>query len=217
MGENESVIKRAEDEETRANEISTFKIVNPSALRVKSKVSDTSGDDIVDPIDRRYPMLLGTTVHRLMELIVSSKRAMDMDAAVSEVIREFKYRSDEKLLDKLTPALTSVASTMANGGYEQSNDLPKDLLSTLFAAEEVYCEVPFSYKDISDGKETINNGIMDVIYCSEGNWHIVDYKTNAESDDLDFKYQNQLAAYVKAFKETTGKEADARTYHIDVG
>lgn len=216
-GEDECVIKHTEEEETRANEISTYKIVNPSALRVKSKASDTSDDDTVDPIDRRYPRLLGTTVHRLMEIIVCSKMAIDMDAAVSEVIREFKYRTDEKLLNKLTSALKCVAATMANGGYEQTNGVPKDLLSTLFAADEVYCEVPFSYKDIRDGKETINKGIIDVIYCSEGNWHIVDYKTNAESDDLDIKYQNQLAAYVKAFKETTGKDADARTYHFDVG
>ena len=57
---------------------------------------------------------------------------------------------------------------------------------------------------------------MDVIYCSGGKWHIVDYKTNAEGDDLDIKYQNQLSAYINAFKETTGNEADALTYHIDV-
>ena len=57
---------------------------------------------------------------------------------------------------------------------------------------------------------------MDVVYCSEGKWNIVDYKTNADGNDLDTKYQNQLAAYVKAFKETTGHDAVAMTYHIDI-
>lgn len=207
-GEDECVIKRTDEEDTRANEISTYKIVNPSMLRVKSKVSDASDDDTddgVELIDRRYPRLLGTTVHRLMEIIVSSKGTIDNDAAVSEVIREFRYRTDEKILDKLALALKGVASTMANGGYAQTNGVPQDFLGTLLEAEEVYCEVPFSYKDASDEGEKINKGIMDVVYCFEGNWHIVDYKTNAESDDLDIKYQNQLAAYVKAFKETTGK------------
>ena len=33
---------------------------------------------------------------------------------------------------------------------------------------------------------------------------------------LDKKYQAQLGAYIKAFKATTGENADARAYHIDV-
>ena len=60
------------------------------------------------------------------------------------------------------------------------------------------------------------NGIMDVVYLSEGKWHIVDYKTNADGNDLDNKYQAQLRAYIKAFKATTGEDADAMTYHIDI-
>jgi ATP-dependent exoDNAse (exonuclease V) beta subunit len=60
------------------------------------------------------------------------------------------------------------------------------------------------------------NGIMDVAYRSGDKWHIIDYKTNAEGDDLDVRYQKQLVAYVKAFREITGEDADARTYHIDV-
>ena len=184
-------------------------------LRVKSKASDShDGDDEekTETTDRRYPRLLGTTVHRLMEILVSSKGTMDEESAVNEVIREFSKRTDDHLLEKLCVSLKSVVVAMKNGGYAQTNDVPQDLLSVLTEADEVYCEVPFSYKD----NGTIIKGIMDVVYCSEGEWHIVDYKTNAEGDDLDEKYQNQLAAYVKAFKETTGNDADAMTYHIDV-
>lgn len=86
----------------------------------------------------------------------------------------------------------------------------------LLDAEEVYCEVPFGYKEELPNETVIWNGIMDVIYCSGGKWHIVDYKTNADGSDLDNEYQNQLNAYIKAFKEITGNEADAKTYHIDV-
>ena len=57
---------------------------------------------------------------------------------------------------------------------------------------------------------------MDVVYLKDGKWHIVDYKTNADGNKLDVKYSEQLKAYVKAFKATTGEEADALTYHIDV-
>jgi hypothetical protein len=41
-----------------------------------------------------------------------------------------------------------------------------------------------------------------------------DYKTNADADDLDKHYLEQLEAYKKAFREMTGENADAKTYHI---
>ena len=214
-GEDECVIPRSEEGISRSNENSTYTIVNPSLLRVKSKASDShDGDDEekTETIDRRYPRLLGTTVHRLMEILVASKGTMDEESAINEVVREFSKRTDDYMLEKLSASLKSVVVAMKNGGYAQTNDVPQDLLDVLRNADEVYCEVPFSYKD----NGSIVKGIMDVVYCSEGKWHIVDYKTNAEGDDLDEKYQNQLAAYVKAFKETTGNDADAMTYHVDV-
>ena len=83
-------------------------------------------------------------------------------------------------------------------------------------AEDVRCEVPFCYREDTPKGTVIWNGIIDVMYCEGGKWHIVDYKTNADGEDLDTKYQNQLSAYVKAFKETTGNDADARIYHIEL-
>ena len=216
-GEEESVIKPLENGSVRSNEKNTYTLVNPSMLRVVSKVSEShtkEDDDNVEIVDRRYPRLLGTTVHRLMEILVSSKGNMDSEAIISEVIREFKHKTDDQIIERLSASLKSVVNTMKDGGYPQTNGLPQDLLEILINAEEVYCEVPFSYKD--GDQTTVIKGIMDVVYCSEGKWHIIDYKTNAEGDDLDTKYQNQLSAYVKAFKETTGEDADARTYHIDV-
>ena len=55
-----------------------------------------------------------------------------------------------------------------------------------------------------------------MIYSENGEWHIVDYKTNADGSDLDTRYQAQLFAYVKAFKATAGLDADALTYHFDI-
>lgn len=218
-GEKESVIKPTEDGNLRNNERSTYSIVNPSMLRVLSKVSyaeNGEDEEKVVEVDKRYPRLLGTTVHRLMEIIVSSKGKVNEDAAIDEIIREFIERAESKLSEKLKCALKSVATTMTNGGYPQTNGVPRDLFSVLLNADEVYCEVPFSYKNNSGSEDAIIKGIMDVVYCSEGEWHIVDYKTNAEGNDLDIKYQNQLAAYIKAFKEITGNDVDALTYHIDV-
>ena len=105
---------------------------------------------------------------------------------------------------------------MRAGGYPQENDAPQDLLKELMSADEVYCEVPFCYQ-IPDGEKTsIWNGVMDAVYCKDGQWHIIDYKTNADPADLDKKYQDQLTAYKAAFKAMTGEEADALIYHVDV-
>ena len=55
---------------------------------------------------------------------------------------------------------------------------------------------------------------MDAVYRKGADWHIIDYKTNADADDLDKHYQEQLEAYKRAFREMTGNDADAMTYHI---
>ena len=57
---------------------------------------------------------------------------------------------------------------------------------------------------------------MDVVYKKAGSWHIIDYKTNADPDDLDEKYRAQMTAYKAAFREMTGEEADAWVYHINI-
>ena len=163
-----------------------------------------------------YPALLGTMTHKLLEMMVISGNRLDIDPAVGEIIREFRAPGTERYEDRLAGSLRKVAGTMRAGGYAQTNGLPQDLLATLLSADEVYCELPFSYMDEPEGGRTVWNGVMDVVYLADGRWHIVDYKTNADGTDLDLKYQGQLAAYIKAFKATTGFDADAKTYHIDI-
>ena len=149
-------------------------------------------------------------------MLVSTRNTVDSREAVLEIIKEYRTPTTEPYEKELYNALFDVADKMRHGGYEQLNGLPQDMLGTLLAADEVYCEVPFCYTDKGDNGLTIWNGIMDVVYCSQGVWHIVDYKTNADGTNLDKKYQGQLNAYIKAFKENTGFDADAKTYHIDI-
>ena len=105
-----------------------------------------------------------------------------------------------------------MGTTIRNGGYPQKNAAPQDILTTLLDADQVYCEVPFCRKS---GNE-IWHGIMDVVYYKDGQWFILDYKTNAEARDLDAEYKEQLDAYVEAFRELTGENATALIYHIGV-
>ncbi|SKB93401.1 PD-(D/E)XK nuclease superfamily protein [Lachnospiraceae bacterium] len=214
----------------RSMETATYIVENPSRLHISSKMSDEQNVNIIEEssapkasergkskneIAHRFPTLLGTMTHKLMEMLVSTKNGVNTVNAVGEIIREYRTPILEPYEEDLSKALSVVAERIKNGGYVQTNDLPQDILGTLLNAEEVYCEVPFCYSEEDYGKK-VWNGIMDVVYCSKGKWHIVDYKTNADGDDLDRKYQAQLSAYIKAFKETTGETADAKTYHIDI-
>ena len=140
-----------------------------------------------------------------MEILVTSKCSISNEDAVSQVVREYKTPTNELFIGQLSSALNAVAIAMTSGGYTQTNGAPKDMLGTLLKADEVYCEAPFSCKVCIDDKDTIINGVMDLVYCCSGQWHIIDYKTNADGSDLDIKYKNQLAAYVKAFKEQQRK------------
>ncbi len=216
----------------RNAESMTYAVESPSKLVLKSKLSDidttdvnsvedsdsskASGDNNKKSGKEKVPAaLLGTMAHKFMEMLVSSRNQMDVPEAISEILKEYRTHENERYEKTISDRLGKMAVDIQNGGYKQSNGAPEDILGTLLAADEVYCEVPFCYKDDADGT-TIWNGVMDAIYCKDGNWHIVDYKTNADGNELDEKYSAQLNAYVKAFKEITGEDADALTYHLGV-
>ncbi len=211
----------------RSNEQESYHLENPSRLALASKFDEEQttsvlpGDETaVEPSKtvryHAFPALVGTMTHKLMEMLVSTKNKLDVEEAVGEIIREYRTAETESYEKQLAKELIGVANTMRAGGYPQTNGLPQDMLKTLLSADEVYCEVPFSYTEDTENGKVLWNGIMDVVYLSEGKWHIVDYKTNADGSDLDKKYRAQMSAYVKAFKAITGEEADAATYHIGV-
>ena len=142
-----------------------------------------------------------------MEVLVSSRNAVDAD----EIIADMCNRLDEED-DYYSVILRKVNDRIQNGGCTQSNGSEPDILSELLKADEVYCEVPFSYRN---GPGMITTGIIDVLYRKGSEWFIVDYKTNAEGEGLDEEYEGQLNEYRKAFRDQTGLDCCARIYHID--
>lgn len=211
----------------RLSEEMTFKVKNPSRLSLVSKLSDDNENDYetdekTNPkekeseIHRRFPALLGTMAHKLMEMLITVDSSMDTDRMADEIVSEYcSYMNEDNKLE-LKAGLKQIADKMKSGGYPQEGSVAQDIVNTIASAEEKYCEVPFCYMDTDEnGENTVWNGIIDVIYKSEGKWYIIDYKTNAEGNNLDKKYRSQLEAYKKAFKHIYGEEADAMIYHID--
>lgn len=169
----------------------------------------THNDDVIyeEELDATT---LGTLVHKLMECLVSSKNEYkDIDKLIVFITNQ--YYEGELYISKLK----YVATTMLNGGYIQKNSsLSNDLLKTLENAKQVICEMPYSYLE----HNVVVTGIIDILYIDEeGNYHVIDYKTNKEDDVsvLEKEYEKQLKDYVEAL-EKIGINADAHIYHIEV-
>ncbi len=208
QGESASVLNN------KAPQDATYHISKPSSLK---GISESEGDEealkAAHETKVEDPALVGSMVHRIMEALVSSKGAADdSDGLVSETLSEFDDGGND-LDQKYRHMLETVVETVMNGGYEQDNGAPKNILGELLSAETVFCELPFCY---SEDKKQIWHGVIDVVYRKDGKWHIVDYKTNADPNGLDKKYQEQLKAYKDAFSAKMGEEADALIYHIDL-
>ena len=193
----------------------TYTLQKPSEQKSCPAVARDGAAEADEPMPTRSEDGLsaakrGTVVHRLMELLVTSRNRTDIIRATAQILNE------QEITDaRAAKTLLSVAYRMQNGGYEQPDGSPADLLDELLSADEVLCEVPFCSQTAGETVPVLSNGVMDVIYRKDGQWHIVDYKTNEDASDLAAKYQGQLAAYTDAFFTLTGERADARLYHID--
>ena len=190
----------------------SVKYHSPSRIDGDYKLSslNSNEDEINTDIEvREDATLIGTMVHKLMQIIVESKNS------IKNADLLFKQIADDYIAEQYINLLKDVYEIMTSGGYPQKNSaVEQNILDVLMKAEEVLCETPFSYKR-KDG--TIVSGIIDLIYKDDSGYHIIDYKTNQEDDVsiLEKEYAGQLSDYQEALKEF-GIDADAHIYHIDV-
>ena len=171
-------------------------------------ISTMDNNDIL--LDNSDATLLGSLVHKVMEILVTTKGHVESkEALVDSVIKEL---GGEEYKDPLL----GVVFILSLGGYEQKNSsVHRDILYTLYNAKNVQCEVPFSYKK----GNTIITGVIDVLYQDDnGDYHIIDYKTNKEDDvsKLEEMYASQLQDYVDALKQAHVSVKDAHIYHIKI-
>ena len=198
---------------TTASGRNSYTIRRPSQIKLKGKTSsegnfeDVRENEVRTRTVRANAAMIGTLVHSLMEEMVSSRNTAPLHTLVREIVLEYEAESGA-----CTQLLEKVGTTIQSGGFPQEKGVPQDILNVLLAADEVYCEVPFCRRNDSE----IWHGIMDVVYRIGEQWFILDYKTNADAHDLDIKYQEQLSAYVEAFRDLTGHVAIPQIYHIDV-
>ncbi|MBR5754919.1 MAG: PD-(D/E)XK nuclease family protein, partial [Erysipelotrichaceae bacterium] len=226
VGENKSYRKPQHEEvdpeelydETKTTEIkeeATYKKISPSTLKSSSKISEDplENEGNIEVSDETYSTLIGTMVHRLMEMIIMSRDRLSKEDLVDNIMTEYMTAEMENYDRIFRKTLGSVYDKMHNGGYPQINGAIQNILPELLEAEEIYSEVPFTCKEEDD----IWNGIIDLIYRKYGKLHIIDWKTNRNAEGLAEHYKGQLDAYRKAVRQMTGEDVeDAFIYQINI-
>jgi len=83
-----------------------------------------------------------------------------------------------------------------------------DLYKTIEGAEEKYFEVPFAIQENGD----MVYGVIDAVFKKDGNWVIVDYKTDDFEKDAARKraYERQLEIYGKYWEKISGERVGER-------
>ncbi len=193
----------------------TYTNASPSTLMSFSKIEEDGPErEGVDETNgETYSTMIGTMVHRLMEMIIMSEDRLDKSKAVENIMAEYLMPEMKDYEESFRRTLNRVYEKMHQGGFPQRNGAMEDILPEILKAEEKYSEVPFTYRE----KDTVWNGIIDLVYVKDGKTHIIDWKTNKSDVGLSDHYREQLNAYKKALSQLAGVEAeDALIYHIDI-
>lgn len=190
----------------------TWELNRPSELSDSEMEMDIvveSDPEALLPRGESSSLILGTVIHRAMEMLVSSRGLASDDAIIRSILEEYDLGEDDENRNILI-YIRNVLKKARSGGWKQETGVPEDVLSELFSADEVYCEVPFC--TLVDG--VVTSGVMDVVYRKGDGWNVIDYKTNADPIGLDVVYKDQLAAYLKAAQQLFGSVVSVHTYHI---
>ncbi len=132
-------------------------------------------------------LLFGNIVHRLLELA-------DWEVGKVEVSEASALLGDYQASNELISEATRVVNLVL------SSDVIKHIRS-----RDYFKEVPFAYHD----KGVIYEGKIDVIFCEDDGFSILDFKTEkipgGKADEAARRYEPQLAIYSEALRRATGK------------
>ncbi len=204
-----------DDELRKIASVSTYERRSPSTIKSISNFNEEAfeSDGTKETSGDTYSTLIGTMMHRLMEMIVMSKDRLAKEDIITNIMSEYMKPEFKEYEETFIDRMNRVYDVMHSGGFDQKGDIRKDILPVLLEAEEKYAEVPFTYRD----GDTLWNGIVDMLYRGNDGLHIIDWKTNRNDEGLDEHYAMQLEAYIKACERLTGEKViDAKIYHLDI-
>jgi len=141
----------------------------------------------------------GTLMHEAMQwLPVKKYTQTSMTAMLDSLQAEGKFSDEER----------SLLSDRSLYGFFNS-----DLGQRLIASKRVERELPFSmlfdgnrvYPDVENGERLFLQGIIDTVFVEDGQWVLVDYKTDRvkSGDELIRRYKIQMDLYKEALETLT--------------
>lgn len=173
--------------------------------------------EIADSVFGRKPMAIadaeeivtgaqwGTLMHEAMQwLPVKKYTQQSMTAMLDSLQAEGKFSDEER----------SLLSDRSLYGFFNS-----DLGQRLIASKRVERELPFSmlfdgnrvYPDVENGERLFLQGIIDTAFVEDGQWVLVDYKTDRvkSGDELIRRYKIQMDLYKEALERLTNMPVKA--------
>jgi ATP-dependent helicase/nuclease subunit A len=132
--------------------------------------------------ERRQAMEFGSVVHGALEFVDLVATSARQRAQIEQFIAQTGLSDDEKRR----------AASLVNRA------LDSELMVRVRRSEQVYREVPFT-QVTGDG---LIEGKIDLLFCENGRWVMVDYKTDARVEVE--PYIRQLRAYGAALQQVAG-------------
>lgn len=176
-----------------------------------TSIPTISGTELADSVFGRKPMGIadaeeivtgaqwGTLMHEAMQwLPVKKYTQKSMTDMLDSLQAEGKFSDEER----------SLLSDRSLYGFFNS-----DLGQRLIASKRVERELPFSmlfdgnrvYPDVENGERLFLQGIIDTAFVEDGQWVLVDYKTDRvkSGDELIRRYKIQMDLYKEALETLT--------------
>ena len=187
------------------------------AAVVDTSIPAISETELSDSVFGRKPLAIadaeeivtgaqwGTLMHEAMQwLPVKKYTQQSMTDMLDSLQAEGKFSDEER----------SLLSDRSLYGFFNS-----DLGRRLIASERVERELPFSmlfdgnrvYPDVEKGERLFLQGIIDTAFVEDGQWVLVDYKTDCvkSGDELIRRYKIQMDLYKEALERLTNMPVKA--------
>ena len=187
------------------------------AAVVDTSIPAISETELADSVFGRKPMAIadaeeivtgaqwGTLMHEAMQwLPVKKYTQKSMTDMLDSLQAEGKFSDEER----------SLLSDRSLYGFFNS-----DLGQRLIASKRVERELPFSmlfdgnrvYPDVENGERLFLQGIIDTAFVEDGQWVLVDYKTDRvkSGDELIRRYKIQMDLYKEALERLTNMPVKA--------
>lgn len=184
---------------------------------VDTSIPAISETELADSVFGRKPMAIadaekivtgaqwGTLMHEAMQwLPVKKYTQTSMTDMLNSLQVEGKFSDEER----------SLLSDRSLYGFFNS-----DLGQRLIASKRVERELPFSmlfdgnrvYPDVENGERLFLQGIIDTAFVEDGQWVLVDYKTDRvkSGDELIRRYKIQMDLYKEALERLTNMPVKA--------